>query len=256
MKNILAPLLAFSSSLSLCIADAVPWERLNKNDALLLILDLQDGLYGLARDFDPTVYHNAMIAHAALGKLFDLPVVLTTSAQTGPNGPLPKAILEMYPDAPLIERPGEVDAWDNPQFQAAVRAANRSQIIVAGIVTDVCTTFLALSLRAEGYSVWANVEASGTTTPFIRDTANSRMQAAGVQLVSLFSIVCDLMRDWRDTPGSSAVLPWLAQYYPVYGILAQAHAGAILNGSEIPGEAELVPVGGFGNNDTIVEGSG
>lgn len=82
------------------------------------------------------------------------------------------------------------------------------------------------------------------------------MQAAGVQLVSLFSIVCDLMRDWRGTPGSDTVLPWLAQYYPVYGMLAAAHAGAVLNGSEIPGEAGLVPVGGFGNNDTMVEGSG
>ena len=63
---------------------------------MLLILDLQDGLYGLARDFDPTVYHNAMIAHSAIGKLFDIPVVMTTSAQQGPNGPLPKAILDMY----------------------------------------------------------------------------------------------------------------------------------------------------------------
>lgn len=73
----------------------MPFERLNKTDALLLILDLQDGLYSIARDFDPTLYYNAMMAHSALGKLFDLPVVMTTSAQSGPNGPLPKAILDM-----------------------------------------------------------------------------------------------------------------------------------------------------------------
>ena len=117
---------------------AVPFERLNKSDAVLLVLDLQDGLYGLARDFDATVYYNAMIAHAALGKLFDLPVILSTSAQTGPNGPLPKEILDMYPDAPLVERQGEVDAWDNDAFRQAVRETGRKQIIVAGIVTDVC----------------------------------------------------------------------------------------------------------------------
>jgi len=73
------------------------------------------------------------------------------------------------------------------------------------------TTFAALSLRAAGYSVWANVEASGTTTQLIADTANLRMQAVGVQLVSMFSIVCDLMRDWRNVPGSAEVLPWLDQ---------------------------------------------
>lgn len=117
---------------------AVPFERLNKTDALLVVLDLQDGLFGLARDFDPTVYYNAMMAHAAVGKLFDLPVIMSTSAQTGPNGPLPKALLEMYPDAPLVERQGEVDAWDNAAFRQAVRETGRKQVIVAGITTDVC----------------------------------------------------------------------------------------------------------------------
>ena len=205
------------------LANTVPWERLDKNNSVLLILDLQVGLYQLARDFDPTLYHNNMVAHAALGKLFDIPTILTTSAQTGPNGPLPKEILDMYPNAPLIMRQGEVDAWDNAEFRAAIEATGKKQVIVAGITTDVCTAFLALSLRAAGYSVFANVEASGTTTSLIRDVSNSRMQAAGVQLLSLFSIVCDLMRDWRNTPGALQVIPWLDQYYPVYGTSRQAH---------------------------------
>ncbi|RMY55911.1 hypothetical protein D0865_03919 [Hortaea werneckii] len=229
------------------LADAVPFERLNKTDALLVVLDLQDGLFGLARDFDPTVYYNAMMAHAAVGKLFDLPVIMSTSAQTGPNGPLPKALLEMYPDAPLVERQGEVDAWDNAAFRQAVRETGRKQVIVAGITTDVCTTFLALSLRAEGYGVWAN----GTTTELIRDVSNDRMARAGVQLVSLFAIIGELMRDWRATPGADTVIPWLAKYYPVFGRVAGAHGAAVLNGSLIPGEAELIPES-FGTSDVRI----
>lgn len=77
------------------------------------------------------------------------------------------------------------------------------------------TAFRILSLRAAGYSVWANVEASGTTTELIRSAANDQMRNAGVQIVSLFSIVCDLMRDWRGTPGAKELYPWLARYYPV-----------------------------------------
>ena len=105
------------------------------------------------------------------------------------------------------------------------------------------TTFCALSLRENGYSVWANVEASGTTTEFIRDVSNDRMANAGVQLVSLFSIVCDLMRDWRNTPGIVEVLPFLAQYYPVYGRLAAAHGAAVLNGTIQPGQEALLAPG-------------
>jgi len=105
------------------------------------------------------------------------------------------------------------------------------------------TTFCALSLRSEGYDVWANVEASGTTTEFIRDVSNDRMAKAGVQLVSLFSIVCDLMRDWRNTPGTVEVLPFLSQYYPVYARVAAAHGAAVLNGTIIPGEEALLAPG-------------
>ncbi|ATY62330.1 protein ycaC [Cordyceps militaris] len=200
-------------------AHSVPFERLNVNDTVLLIVDHQVGLFDLARDFEPGLFYRNMITHAAIGKLFDIPVIMTTSDETGPNGPLPAEILEMHPNTTLIQRPGEIDAWDNPDFKAAVRATGRKQIVLAGIATDVCTTFLALSLRAAGYSVWANVEASGTTSTLIREASNSRMQAAGVQLVGVFSIVGDLFRDWRNpSPNAAQFRAWLDKYAPEYGM--------------------------------------
>ena len=75
---------------------------------MLLIVDLQVGLHQLVRDWDGDVYRQNMMAHAELGKLFDLPVVMTTSAEQGFNRPLPKEILNLYPNAPLIKRGGEV----------------------------------------------------------------------------------------------------------------------------------------------------
>ena len=140
MAPMLSKILASLSFLIFVVnANVVPFERLNINDSMLLILDLQVGLYHLARDFDATLYHNNLLAHASLGQLFDIPVVMTTSAETGPNGPLPKEVVEMYPNASFIKRQGEVDAWDNPDFRAAIKATGRKQIIVGGITTDVCT---------------------------------------------------------------------------------------------------------------------
>jgi len=237
--NAIATFFSAALAAGTALADTFAWERLDKSKALLVVVDMQEGLYTVARDWDATLYKNAMIAHAALGKAFDIPTILTTSAEDGPNGPLPQEITDMYPNAPFIKRQGEVDAWDSEAFRNAVKATGRTQIIIAGIVTDVCTAFLARSLRAEGYSVWANIEASGTTTKEIRDISNDQMISAGVNVVSLFAIVCDLMRDWRSLPGAVELYPWLDQYYPVYGILARQHRAAIRNGTISEAEALL-----------------
>ncbi|KAH8892399.1 isochorismatase [Thozetella sp. PMI_491] len=237
-----AALLAAAPAAAVFRADkAVPWERLDKNDSLLIVLDIQEGLFSLARDWDPTVYKHNILAHGAIAQAFDLPVILSTSAEQGPNGRLFSEFKDMFPNAPYIARQGEVDAWDNEDFRNAVVAANKSQIIVAGITTDVCTMFLALSLRAEGYSVWANVEASGTTTEFIRDIANARMLQAGVQLSSFFIIATDLMRDWRAKPGAVELLDWYDKWYPAYGAITRSHLNAVQNGTVLDGE-EKVPL--------------
>ncbi|KAI0815488.1 Isochorismatase-like protein [Xylaria sp. FL0064] len=218
---------------------AYKYERLDKNDAALVILDMQEGLFSLARDHDAVQYRNAIYAHAEIGKVFSLPVIMSTSAETGPNGPLPDEFLEMYPDVTVVKRQGEVNAWDNEEFQNALKATNKSQFIVAGIVTDVCTAFLALSLRDAGYSVFANHEASGTTSVDIRENANDRMRDAGVQILSYFAVICELMRDWRNTPGGAEIFPLLDRFYPAYGMVARGHRAAIQNGAIVPGEDVL-----------------
>ncbi|GAW10917.1 hypothetical protein ANO14919_002540 [Xylariales sp. No.14919] len=218
---------------------AFKYERLDKNDAILVILDMQEGLFSIARDYDTAQYRNAIYAHAELGKVFNLPVVMSTSTERGPNGPLPNEFLEMYPEAAVVRRQGEVNAWDNEEFRNAVKATGKSQVILAGIVTDVCTAFLALALRDAGYSVWANHEASGTTSVDARENANDRMRDAGVHVVSYFAIIGELMRDWRNTPGSAELFPVLDRFFPGYGMVARGHREAIKEGTILPGQASL-----------------
>ncbi|KAI1345489.1 Isochorismatase-like protein [Xylaria sp. FL0043] len=239
MRFNLPSALLFAGAVTAIKSEPFKYERLNKNDSALIILDMQEGLFSLSRDYDAVQYRNAMYAHAELARVFDLPVVMTTSAETGPNGPLPKEFLDLYPDVKVVKRMGEVDAWDNEEFREAVRATNKSQVIIAGIVTDVCTTFAALSLREAGYAVWANHEASGTTSVDIREQANERMRQAGVHVVSYFAVVCELMRDWRASPGAKELLPVLDRYLPAYGMVTRGHLAAIQNGTIQPGQKDI-----------------
>jgi alkanesulfonate monooxygenase SsuD/methylene tetrahydromethanopterin reductase-like flavin-dependent oxidoreductase (luciferase family) len=50
----------------------------------------------------------------------------------GPNGPLIPDIVETFPEAPVVHRPGEINAWDNAEFVSAVKATGRKKLIIAG----------------------------------------------------------------------------------------------------------------------------
>lgn len=183
-----------------------PYRRLDKNNAALLLVDHQAGLLSLVRDIEPDRFKNNVLALADLGKYFKLPTVLTTSFEDGPNGPLVPELKQIFPEAPFIPRPGQINAWDNEDFLKAVKATGRKQLIIAGVVTEVCVAFPALSALAEGYEVFVVTDASGTFNEVTRDAAWQRMTAAGVQLMTWFGAACELHRDWRnDVEGLGAL---------------------------------------------------
>ncbi len=150
------------------------------------------------QDFSPDDFKNNVLALADCAKYFKLPTILTTSFEDGPNGPLVSELKALFPDAPYIARPGNINAWDNEDFVKAVKTTGRRQLIIAGVVTEVCVAFPALSARQEGYEVFVITDASGTFNQTTRLAAWQRMQAAGAQLMSWFGMACELHRDWRN----------------------------------------------------------
>ena len=185
---------------------ATPYVRLDKNNAAVLLVDHQAGLLSLVRDIDPDKFKNNVLALAALAKYFKLPTILTTSFETGPNGPLVPELKEMFPEAPYIARPGNINAWDNEDFVKAVKATGKKQLIIAGVVTEVCVAFPALSALEEGFEVFVVTDASGTFTDIARHSAWERMTAAGAQLMNWFAVACELHRDWRNDVEGLATL--------------------------------------------------
>lgn len=201
-------------------------ERLSANQAALLLVDHQSGLLSLVQDYSPDEFRNNVLALAATGRLFNLPTILTTSFETGPNGPLMPELKEMFPEAPYIARPGQINAWDNEEFVKAVKATGRSQLIIAGVVTDVCVSFPTLSALQEGYQVFVVADASGTFNKSVRDAALMRMAHAGAVMTSWFAVACELQRDWRNDMEGLATL--LGNHLPAYRNLItsfQARAG-------------------------------
>tara|TARA_Y100001001_G_scaffold125163_1_gene123625 strand:+ start:6449 stop:7072 length:624 start_codon:yes stop_codon:yes gene_type:complete len=199
-----------------------PYVRLDKNDVTVLLVDHQAGLLSLVRDFEPDAFKNNVLALADMAKFFELPTILTTSFEDGPNGPMVPELKEMFPDAPYIARPGQINAWDNEEFVAAIEKTGRKQLLIAGVVTEVCVAFPVLSAIEAGYDVFVVTDASGTFNPVTREAAWDRMSQAGAQLMTWFGVGGELHRDWRnDIEGFGGLL---ASHLPAYSNLMQSYS--------------------------------
>lgn len=66
-------------------------------------------------------------------------------------------------------------------------------VTMAGIVTDVCLMFPAISAVAEGYDVYAVIDASGVWDKVTRDAAIAHITKAGVKVTTWASVLAEVM---------------------------------------------------------------
>jgi nicotinamidase-related amidase len=199
--------------------------RLGPDNAALLLIDHQTGLLSNVKTIEATVLKTSIIALAELAKVYDLPVVLTTSFAEGPNGPILPELVKSYPDVEVINRT-LINAWDDKAFVDAVIRTGRKKLIMAGIVTDVCLTFPAIDAVADGYDVYAVVDASGTWNRLIEEAAIHRMAQAGVITTNWAAVAAELQRDW-SLPTGSKLGAVFAEYLTPYRFVMDSHQAKV-----------------------------
>src|SRR5579864_2202828 len=192
-------------------------ERLTRDNAVLLLVDHQVGLYSGVRDIDTLqLMHNVVgLAKAALA--LKVPVIVTTTTEQM-WGPMIPELTEALPGIQRIERT-TVNAWDEPRVVEAVKATGRRKLIVTGISTDVCPAFPAISAIADGYSSYAVIDASGVFSQTQVDMGIRRMQQAGVIPVGYSNVAVEMLAD-NAAPEAQAVYAALGIPFAglVYGL--------------------------------------
>ncbi|MBV9529080.1 isochorismatase family protein [Sphingomonas sp.] len=202
-------------------------EQLSPENAAVLFIDNQTTLALGVQSIDMQLLRTNIEALAKLAKLFDLPVVLTTTGggAEGPSGPLLKPITDTFPDVAPINRMGALNAMDDPRFAEAVKATGRRKLILTGITTDFCLVYPALSLIAAGYHVFIACDAAGSWTRDINDWAIQRLIQAGATPTNVQSIAGELQNSAtnRDSEAAKARLPemmgWFSAYTPAPAII-------------------------------------
>lgn len=198
---------------------------IDPDDAVLLLIDHQSGLFQTIGDMPMTELRARATALAKIATPSKLPVITTASVPQGPNGPLMPEIHENAPHAQYVARKGEINAWDNPDFVAAVEATGRKTLIIAGTITSVCMAFPAISAVADGYKVFTVVDASGTYSKMAQEITMARVVQAGVVPMDTAAVASELQKTWHRDDAQA----WAEAYtyiFPAYQLLIESYARA------------------------------
>jgi nicotinamidase-related amidase len=177
------------------VRNPVDDELLTPQNAALLLIDYQDAqIYSIPAE--PDSYVPNAVALAKTASLFELPIVLSTiQHDNGVNGHTIPQLREILRGVPTYDRTS-INAWEDAEFVAALRATGRRKLIMAGLWTEVCLAFPALDAIREGFDVYPVVDAVAGTSPAAHNWALQRIVQAGGHTVSWVSVLAELQRDW------------------------------------------------------------
>ena len=198
---------------------------IDADDAVMLLIDHQSGLFQTVNDMPMTALRRHAAALASIATLAKIPVITTASVPQGPNGPLIPEIHANAPHAKYVARRGEINAWHNPEFVQAVKDTGRKTLIIAGTITSVCMAFPAISAIADGYKVFVVIDASGTYSKMAEEVTLARVVQAGAVPMDTAAVASEIQRTWhRDDAEKWAEV--YTQIFPEYRLLIESYAKA------------------------------
>ena len=183
------------------------FEKFNADDTALLLIDHQVGTMGWVKSipFEEMKRNAIMLAHTA--RILKIPVVLTSGMEEFRQGPLLSELQSILPIQfeQRVKRFGIVNAMDDVNFAAAVKATGRKKLVIAGVTNDVCTVYPALSLVRDGFAVQVVADAGGSPTQMADDISLRRMEKGGVTLTTTNQLIAELAGSWATPEGGELV---------------------------------------------------
>jgi len=189
--------------------DPLTDHMLTPKNAALLIIDFQPVQVASIASMNKRLLVANVVAVARTAKLYGVPAVLSTvNVGTGLNQPMIRPITDVLGDTDIIDRTS-INAWEDQDFAAAVKATGRRKLIMVALWTEVCLVFPALDALKEGFEVYVVVDAVGGTSREAHRAGLQRIVQAGGIPVSWIQLACEFQRDWNrenTAPGFAEIV--------------------------------------------------
>jgi nicotinamidase-related amidase len=177
--------------------DPVCDHLLTPQNAAVVIIDFQPLQVSSVASRPRRELASNITALARIATLYEMPVVLSTvNVRTGRNQPTIHQITEVLCDVRPIDRTS-INAWEDEDFNRAIKAADRNKLVMAALWTEVCLVHPALDALDEGFEVYPVVDCVGGTSLEAHDAGLLRLVQAGGKPISWVQLICELQRDWN-----------------------------------------------------------
>jgi len=190
---------------------------LTPDNCVVALIDHQPQMmFGVAGVDRQSIINNT-VALGKAARVFDVPVVLTTVETKSFSGNLWPQIRAVFPEQPAIER-SSMNAWDDKDFVAAIKATGRKKLVLAGLWTEVCVTFPSVQAIHDGYEVYVVEDCCGDVSQLSHDNAMKRVIQAGAKPVTSLQVMLEFQRDWAEKDTYDAVMDIVKTHYGAYGV--------------------------------------
>ena len=196
-------------------------EILTPANSQIIFIDQQPQMAFGVQSIDRQTLKNNVVGLAKAAKAFDIPTIITTVETESFSGHTYPELLNVFPQAPLLERTS-MNSWDDQNVRDALAAnvaKGHKKIIVSGLWTEVCNTTFALSaMHDAGYEIYMVADASGGTSLDAHNYAMDRMVQAGVVPMTWQQVVLEWQRDWAQRGTYDAVMDIVREHSGAYGM--------------------------------------
>lgn len=180
---------------------------LRPDDTAIVLVDHQPGVLAMVGSLPAAIIANNAAMLARLGEEMELELLITSTRENLEF--LGTTLPEIQAAAPRaygnrVRRAGTLNAFDDPAFVEAISSLNRPNLVVAGLLTDVCLFHSVMSAVAAGYRVVVLADASGTSTELADAVTYDRLRAAGVKVASTYGVLFELYSDLSTEVGQRA----------------------------------------------------
>jgi nicotinamidase-related amidase len=189
---------------------------LRPEDSVLVLIDHQPYQLANLNSHDPHMVVNNSTALAKAAKVFGVPTILT-SVVADRGGQIFPQITDVFPNQEVIDRTF-INTWEDPKVVDVVKATGRTQLIIAGLWTEVCVAMPTIQALGEGWDVTVIADASGAVSVEAHEVAIQRMIAAGANMMTWMALAAEWQRDWARAETAIALNDVVLQHAAGSGI--------------------------------------